>query len=157
MALRLTSLLMFLLFAVSTSCAESEPPAGFISLFNGSDLTGWHGRPHFDPRRRSGQQLYSQKGRRTPHRWFLVHSLIRFPAYLIELASQVTQRRITSRLDQVAQPPAQRLQVVECVDVEPWVEIHQVDARLTRRGMCLMVHRVAAPVDRLDQPRLRPA
>lgn len=27
-----------------------QPPAGFQNLFNGSDFTGWHGRPHLDPR-----------------------------------------------------------------------------------------------------------
>jgi hypothetical protein len=26
-----------------------EPPPGFIALFNGKDLSGWHGMPHFDP------------------------------------------------------------------------------------------------------------
>jgi len=28
----------------------AEPPEGFVALFNGKDLTGWHGMPHFDPR-----------------------------------------------------------------------------------------------------------
>lgn len=28
----------------------AETPDGFRPLFNGKDLTGWHGRPHFDPR-----------------------------------------------------------------------------------------------------------
>jgi hypothetical protein len=28
---------------------EPRPPKGFISLFNGKDLDGWHGMPHFDP------------------------------------------------------------------------------------------------------------
>ncbi|MCA1686546.1 MAG: DUF1080 domain-containing protein [Planctomycetia bacterium] len=27
-----------------------ENPAGFTALFNGKDMTGWHGMPHFDPR-----------------------------------------------------------------------------------------------------------
>src|SRR3954451_21198069 len=27
-----------------------RPPAGFVALFNGQDLAGWHGMPHFDPR-----------------------------------------------------------------------------------------------------------
>ena len=27
-----------------------RPPDGFVALFNGNDLTGWHGMPHFDPR-----------------------------------------------------------------------------------------------------------
>jgi len=28
-----------------------EPPEGFTALFNGQDFTGWHGMPHFDPRK----------------------------------------------------------------------------------------------------------
>ena len=28
-----------------------EVPDGFEALFNGKDLTGWHGMPHFDPRK----------------------------------------------------------------------------------------------------------
>ena len=30
--------------------ARRETPEGFTALFNGKDLTGWHGMPHFDPR-----------------------------------------------------------------------------------------------------------
>lgn len=30
--------------------AAAEPPSGFTALFNGKDLSGWHGRPHLDPR-----------------------------------------------------------------------------------------------------------
>ena len=30
------------------------PPAGFTTLFNGRDLTGWRGRPHLDPRTEAG-------------------------------------------------------------------------------------------------------
>lgn len=26
-----------------------EPPKGFTALFNGKDVSGWHGMPHFDP------------------------------------------------------------------------------------------------------------
>lgn len=29
--------------------AEPQPPKGFTALFNGKDLAGWHGMPHFDP------------------------------------------------------------------------------------------------------------
>src|SRR5262245_4503102 len=29
----------------------NEAPAGFTALFNGKDLSGWHGMPHFDPRK----------------------------------------------------------------------------------------------------------
>lgn len=30
---------------------QNQPPAGFTALFNGKDLSGWHGMPHFDPRK----------------------------------------------------------------------------------------------------------
>ncbi len=39
------------LLAVSSFGAEVEPPKGFTPLFNGRDLTGWHGMGHFDPRK----------------------------------------------------------------------------------------------------------
>lgn len=29
--------------------SAADPPKGFTALFNGKDLTGWHGMPHFDP------------------------------------------------------------------------------------------------------------
>jgi hypothetical protein len=29
--------------------AEPRPPEGFTALFNDTDLSGWHGMPHFDP------------------------------------------------------------------------------------------------------------
>ncbi len=28
---------------------DIKPPKGFTALFNGKDLSGWHGVPHFDP------------------------------------------------------------------------------------------------------------
>lgn len=31
----------------------AEVPAGFVELFNGRDLAGWRGRPHFDPAKES--------------------------------------------------------------------------------------------------------
>ena len=39
-----------LFLAVSGSVNSAEPPEGFRPLFNGRDLEGWHGMPHFDPR-----------------------------------------------------------------------------------------------------------
>ena len=33
----------------SSEAADVQPPNGFVALFNGKDLAGWHGRPHFDP------------------------------------------------------------------------------------------------------------
>jgi hypothetical protein len=43
-------LLVFVL-ACQHSSRNSNAPAGFVALFNGKDLTGWHGMPHFDPRK----------------------------------------------------------------------------------------------------------
>ncbi len=48
----------FAMFAATTSFATftqaddgvKAAPQGFKTLFNGQDLTGWHGRPHLDPR-----------------------------------------------------------------------------------------------------------
>lgn len=37
------------LLLASSVTASAAPPAGFTSLFNGNDLSGWRGRPHFDP------------------------------------------------------------------------------------------------------------
>lgn len=31
--------------------SQNQPPKGFVALFNGKDLDGWHGMPHFDPRK----------------------------------------------------------------------------------------------------------
>ncbi len=41
----------FTLSCTDASGAEPNPPPGFTALFNGKDLTGWHGMGHFDPRR----------------------------------------------------------------------------------------------------------
>lgn len=32
-------------------CPAADVPDGFQPIFNGKDLTGWHGMPHFDPRK----------------------------------------------------------------------------------------------------------
>ena len=29
---------------------QNKPPEGFVALFNGTDLSGWYGLGHFDPR-----------------------------------------------------------------------------------------------------------
>src|SRR5207253_2539328 len=46
---------IFLTLAFSFSAAlhaePTEPPKGFTAIFNGKDFTGWHGMPHFDPRK----------------------------------------------------------------------------------------------------------
>ena len=36
---------------VSRTFAEVTAPDGFVALFNGEDLAGWHGMPHFDPQK----------------------------------------------------------------------------------------------------------
>jgi hypothetical protein len=55
MQLKLTSSLTAALSAIlltSTVTAQAvQPPEGFTALFNGQDLTGWHGMGHFDPRK----------------------------------------------------------------------------------------------------------
>ncbi len=32
---------------------NNQPPAGFVAIFSGKDLAGWHGMGHFDPRKLS--------------------------------------------------------------------------------------------------------
>src|SRR5262245_25710362 len=44
------ALLALWLFALPAHSAdEPRPPKGFTALFNGKDLSGWHGMEHFDP------------------------------------------------------------------------------------------------------------
>ena len=38
-----------ILLLVTGLAAAKDPPKGFVPFFNGKDLTGWHGMPHFDP------------------------------------------------------------------------------------------------------------
>jgi len=35
--------------AAAARAASPDPPKGFTVLFNGNDLSGWHGMPHYDP------------------------------------------------------------------------------------------------------------
>lgn len=42
-------LMLFLLLCGVSAIRADEPPKGFTAIFNGKDLTGWHGMPHFDP------------------------------------------------------------------------------------------------------------
>src|SRR5690606_29700235 len=35
--------------AMPASGFAADPPPGFTAIFNGTDLTGWHGMPHFNP------------------------------------------------------------------------------------------------------------
>ncbi|MCA9170475.1 MAG: DUF1080 domain-containing protein [Planctomycetales bacterium] len=34
----------------TTAQENNQPPTGYTAIFNGSDLSGWHGMNHFDPR-----------------------------------------------------------------------------------------------------------
>jgi hypothetical protein len=48
--LQILVVLTALMGDIPTACAaEPQPPKGFTALFNGTDLSGWHGMPHFDP------------------------------------------------------------------------------------------------------------
>jgi len=40
---------LVLLLPVAAQAADTQPPQGFTALFNGKDLAGWHGMPHYDP------------------------------------------------------------------------------------------------------------
>ena len=45
-----SALLALLVFVGNTSAQENnKPPAGFRAVFNGKDLSGWHGMGHFNP------------------------------------------------------------------------------------------------------------
>ncbi len=48
----IASALSLLISSVALAAdALHRPPAGFVALFNGSDLPGWHGMDHFDLRK----------------------------------------------------------------------------------------------------------
>jgi hypothetical protein len=40
---------LFVLLPTILRAEDVRPPQGFTALFNGRDLTGWHGMPHYDP------------------------------------------------------------------------------------------------------------
>ena len=58
--LRFVTRLLLALFAVATltvlRAAEPKPPAGFRALFNGQDLTGWHGLNPHDAAKLTGEK-----------------------------------------------------------------------------------------------------
>ncbi len=39
------------LSAFAPAQEDNKPPTGFTAIFNGNDLSGWHGMGHFDPRK----------------------------------------------------------------------------------------------------------
>lgn len=49
-AIFLPALLSASIFNLCNFSLAADVPAGFHAIFNGKDLTGWHGMPHFDPR-----------------------------------------------------------------------------------------------------------
>lgn len=46
--MRLLSVCCFAIASV-VQAADPQPPKGFTAIFNGKDLGGWHGMPHYDP------------------------------------------------------------------------------------------------------------
>lgn len=59
----LASLLALGLTGISAG-ADNEPPAGFVALFNGKDLSGWHGYDTKDPRAFQAKSEEEQKAHR---------------------------------------------------------------------------------------------
>ena len=49
-AIFLPALLSAMIINLCNVSPAAEVPEGFHAIFNGKDLTGWHGMPHFDPR-----------------------------------------------------------------------------------------------------------
>ena len=45
----LFAILLVASLAPSSRAEAPKPPKGFVALFSGKDLAGWHGMPHFDP------------------------------------------------------------------------------------------------------------
>jgi len=43
---------------------SSEPPEGFTALFNGENLTGWHGMEHFSPYKLDAMTVEARQAKR---------------------------------------------------------------------------------------------
>jgi hypothetical protein len=56
------TLLLVLLLVLPSNAEEVRPPEGFAALFNGKDLTGWHGQADFDPYRLDSLSVEERKG-----------------------------------------------------------------------------------------------
>lgn len=55
-----------LIVPIAASAAESNsPPEGFTALFNGKDLSGWHGMGHFDPNKLAAMTDEERAAKRT--------------------------------------------------------------------------------------------
>ena len=50
--------------ATTPEMSAADAPPGFVSLFNGRDLTGWRGRPHQDPREDASGTAAEQMAKR---------------------------------------------------------------------------------------------
>jgi hypothetical protein len=50
-----------LMFAVPALAEAPKPPRGFTALFNGTDMTGWHGMPHYDHYKLAAMQEAERK------------------------------------------------------------------------------------------------
>lgn len=66
--MRALPILLSVLFATPALQADSQqqnsPPEGFTALFNGRDLSGWHGMGHFDPRKLEAMTKEQQAAKR---------------------------------------------------------------------------------------------
>jgi hypothetical protein len=61
-----TTLIVFSLSALVAAAAstdEPKPPEGFTALFNGKDLSGWHGGDTFDPRKLASMSEEERKAK----------------------------------------------------------------------------------------------
>jgi len=55
-----------LIVPIAASAAEpNSPPEGFTALFNGKDLSGWHGMGHFDPNKLAAMTDEERAAKRT--------------------------------------------------------------------------------------------
>ncbi len=59
------TIILLLLLAATAAASATEVPAGFTTLFNGRDLSGWRGRPHLDPAKEAEGTLEERAAKQT--------------------------------------------------------------------------------------------
>ncbi len=57
--------LLYVFSMTATAQESNQPPRGFTAIFNGKDLSGWHGMGHFDPRKLWAMSDDEQKKKRS--------------------------------------------------------------------------------------------